>query len=78
MPNNHTGMFIYFGQKSRGVLQTCLDIQAGQSTERVTSVAASLTTWMPPWGTTSMSFAPMAVSSRIGRGYHNLSITISF
>ena len=30
-----------------------------------------LPTWMPPCG--PMSFAPMAASSRIDRGYHNLS-----
>ena len=48
----------------------------GQPTERVTSVTASLSTWRPLWG--PMSLAPMAASSRIDRGYHNLSKTISF
>ena len=48
----------------------------GQSTERVTSVTASLATWRPPCG--PMSFAPMAASSRIDRGYHSLSKSISF
>ena len=39
-------------------------------------VTASLSAWRPPCG--RMSFAPVAVTSRIDRGYHNLSKTISF
>ena len=35
-----------------------------------------LSTWRPPLG--PMSFAPMAVSSKIDRVYHNLSKSISF
>ena len=50
--------------------------QVGHSTEPVTWQTVCLSTWRPPWG--PMSFAPMAASSRIDRGYHNLSKTISF
>ena len=48
----------------------------GASTEPVTLPTFGLSTWRPPWG--PMSFAPMAASSRIDMGYHNLSKTISF
>ena len=35
-----------------------------------------LSTWRPPWR--PMSFAPMAARSKVERGYHNPSKTISF
>ena len=45
----------------------------GQSTEARYITNFCLSTWRPPWG--PMSFAPMAMSSMIDRGYHNLSKT---
>ena len=52
------------------------DLQEGHSTEPVTTVTTFLPTWRPPCG--PMIFAPMAASSKMDRGYHNLSKTISF
>ena len=40
------------------------------------NVTSFLSTWRPPCG--PMSFAPMAASSRMDRGYHYLSKTILF
>ena len=48
----------------------------GHAMEPFTLLTAYLSTWGPPWG--PMSFAPLAMCSRIDRGYHNLLKTISF
>ena len=46
----------------------------GHCMEPVTTVTTYLSTWRQPCG--PMSLAPMAASSRIDRGCHNLSKTI--
>ena len=46
------------------------------SMEPVSLLTAYLSTWRPPCG--HISCAPLAASSRIDRGYHNLTKAISF
>ena len=48
----------------------------GHSMEPVTTVTTFLSTWRSPWR--PMIFAPMVAISRMDKGYHNLSKTISF